>query len=121
MIRVKRNTGFSGMLGKIKIYIDGQEVAKIKQNGQIELELLTNEAKITVSQFGSHSNKLVVQDGQVVEITNSSWLCTYYIIIFIALFPNTIFLPDIYKSIVYFILLIISIALRLFKMFLVLK
>lgn len=103
------------MLGKIKIYIDDQEVAKIKQNGQIELEVSTNEAKITVSQFGSHSNKLVVQDGQVVKITNSSWLYADYIFIFIVLFSNRIFLPDVYKSIVYFILLIISVALRLFK------
>ena len=103
------------MLGKIKIYRDGHEVAKIKEGQQIELELPSDEAKITVSQFASRSNELVVTDGQVVEISNASWLYAYYIFVFIALFLLTFFVPNAYRSIGYFILLTIATALLIFK------
>lgn len=115
MLRIKRNTGFSGILGRIKIYVNDQKVAMIKQNQQIELELPTDEAKIYVSQVGTHSNELVVKDSQVVEITNSSWLHINSIFTFIAIFSISAFLPHNYKIIGYLILLVISIILTYFK------
>lgn len=115
LIRIKRNTGSSGMLGKIKIYIDGEEAARIKQDQQIELELPNEEVTITATQFGSRSNELVVKNGQVVEITNSSWLYAYYAFVFVAIFLLLFFVPDAYRSIGYLILLAIAAALLVFK------
>lgn len=71
MIGVKRDTGMVGILDQITIYIDGQQAEKVKQNQQIQLEIPRKEASIYVSQGGSHSNELIVKDGQVFEITNS--------------------------------------------------
>ncbi len=115
MIGVKRNTGFSGALNTMKIYIDGQEVAKIKQNQQIELELKAEEVILSVTQFGSHSNELLVKDGQVVEINNASWLPIYYVFVFIMLFLISFFLSPTNQTIAYLALLGLSFALIYFK------
>ena len=115
LIGVKRNTGFSGVLSTMKVYIDGQEVAKIKQNQQIEIELAREEAILSVTQFGNHSNELLVKDGQVVEISNSSWLAFYYTFVFIMLFLISFFLSPAYQTIAYIILLGSSFALIYFK------
>lgn len=115
MIGVKRNTGFSGVLSSMKVYIDGQEVAEIKQNQQIELDIKKEEAILSVTQFGSHSNKLLVKDGQVVEISNSSWLAFYYTLVFIMLFLISFFLSPTYQTIAYTVLLGLSFALIYFK------
>lgn len=84
MLSIKRNTGFSGSLSKINIYINDEKVARIKQNQQIDLELPSDTAKIHVTQGGVHSNELVVKEGQVIEITNSSWFRIYYPLLFIS-------------------------------------
>lgn len=55
LVRIKRNTGIPGSLGSIKIHVDDEQVATIKQNQNIEVELPTAEAKIAVSQAGGWS------------------------------------------------------------------
>ena len=110
MLRIKRNTGYSGALARISIYINDELVETIKRNQQIELELPTEEATIFVSQMGVRSNKLVVTEGQVVEITNSSrWRITSILFV-IALFFIGLLLPFEYRIFGYIALLILSIV-----------
>ena len=115
MIGVKRNTGFTGILSRIKIHVNGKEVAKIKEIQQIELYLPADEVKIYVSKAGSYSNELVVNDGQVVEITNSFWLHLNYLVTLTGFFLATLFLPHNYRIIGYVLLFITTIALSSFK------
>ncbi len=112
MLRVKRSTGFSGALSRINIYINDEQVARIKQNEQIELELPTNEAKISVSQAGVRSNDLIVKEGQVVEITHSKRWRISFIFFIIALFFIGLLLPFDYRIIGNIILLICWIAIN---------
>ena len=114
MLRVKRNTGFSGILGRIKIYVNDEQVATIKPNKQIELELPANEANISVSQAGVRSNELVVKEGQVVEILTSSRWYISSIFIFIAIFLIGLLLPFDFRIFGHIILLIIAIAIDYF-------
>ena len=113
MVRIKRNTGLSGVLAKIKIYINDKQVAAIKPNQQIELELPADEAKLSVSQIGVRSNELVVKKGQVIEILKPSWWRIIFIVIFIAAFLIGLlsFEYRIYASI---ILLVVAIAVDYF-------
>lgn len=61
MLRIKRNTGFMGAGSRIRVSVNDEKAALVKQNQQIELELPANEAKIAVSQFGIYSNELMVK------------------------------------------------------------
>lgn len=73
LVRIKRNTGISGAGSRIKVYVNDEKAATIKQNRQVELELPADEAKVSVSQLGVRSNELIVKEGQVVEIITRSW------------------------------------------------
>ena len=71
MIKIKRNTGIMGIIGSLMVYITGEKIDNIKANKQIELKLPKDQATIKVSQLGSTSNELLVQDGETVEITTT--------------------------------------------------
>lgn len=40
MIKIKRNTGIMGVMGHLKVYINGEKLDNIKANNQVKLELL---------------------------------------------------------------------------------
>ena len=104
LVRIKRNTGLSGAGSRIKIYVNDKKVATLKQNKQVELELPSDEAKVSVSQLGVHSNELIVKDGQVVEITTRSWTYISLILFIIILASVVVFLPSPYSIILQIIL-----------------
>lgn len=114
LVRIKRNTGIPGSLGSIKIHVDDEQVATIKQNQNIEVELPTAEAKIAVSQAGTRSNELVVKEGQVVEITASLSYHIYLIAFVIGMFFVGLLLPDEYRLIGYAILIIMPFVINYF-------
>ena len=114
LVRIKRNTGLSGVLAKIKIYINDKKVATIKQNKQVELELPSDEAKVSVSQLGVHSNEVIVKNGQVVEITTRSWTYISLILFFVVLASMSVFLPSPYNIIMPIILTVLYLGLYKF-------
>lgn len=114
MIRIKRNTRIPGSLGRIKIHVNDEQVATIKQNQNIEVELPTDEAKIAVSQAGTRSNELVVKEGQVVEITASLSYHIYLIVFVIAMFIVGLLLPYEYRIIGYAFLIIMPFVINYF-------
>ena len=97
MVRIKRTTGISGAGSRIKIYVNDEKAATIKQNKQVELDLPSNQARISVSQLGVHSNELDVKEGQVIEITTRSWTYISLILLFILIASLNVFLPPTYR------------------------
>jgi|SRR5699024_8327618 len=114
LIRIKRNTGIPGSLGNIKIDVNNEQVATIKQNQNIEVELPTDEAKIAVSQAGTRINELVVKEGQVFEITASLSYHLYLIVFVIAMAIVGLLLPYEYRIIGYAILIIMPFIINYF-------
>lgn len=113
LVRIKRNTGISGAGSRIKVYVNDEKAATIKQNKQVELELPADEAKVSVSQLGVRSNELIVKEGQVVEIITRSWTYVSLILFFIILASASVFLPLPYSIVVPIILTILY--LRIYK------
>lgn len=107
MVRIKRNTGISGAGSRIKVSVNDEKLATIKQNKQVELELPSAEAKVSVSQLGVHGNELIVKEGQVVEITTQSWTYVSLILFFIILSSTSVFLPSPYSIVVPIILTVL--------------
>lgn len=114
MVRIKRNTDILGAGSRIKIYINDKKVATIKQNKQVELELPSDEAKVSVSQLGVHSNEVIVKNGQVVEITTRSWTYISLILFFVVLASMSVFLPSSYNIIMPIILTVLYLGLYKF-------
>lgn len=106
-VSIKRNTGFMGSGIKMTVKINGEKVAKISQNQQIELEIPGDEATIRVSQLGIKSNEVKIKDGKKLEITTKDWMKNGLIFFLIALFLISIILNLAYiiiASLVLFIL-----------------
>jgi hypothetical protein len=114
LVRIKRNTDILGAGSRIKIYINDKKVATIKQNKQVELELPSDEAKVSVSQLGVHSNEVIVKNGQVVEITTRSWTYISLILFFVVLASMSVFLPSSYNIIMPIILTVLYLGLYKF-------
>ena len=110
MIRIKRNTGILGSLGSIKVYVNNKQTAKVKQDQNIELDIPSDEAKITVSQAGVRSNELIVKEGQVVEITTSLKYRVYFLFFVLAMLIVGLALPYDFRIIGYALLVILPIA-----------
>lgn len=72
-ITIKRNTGWIGSISKIKIKLNGEKIASVTNNQQIEVELPNNKAFIKAIQLGVKSNEIEVQDGDILEITTTKW------------------------------------------------
>lgn len=114
LVRIKRNTGISGAGSRIKVYVNDEKVATIKQYKQVELELPADEAKVSVSQLGVRSNELIVKEDLVVEITTRSWTYVSLILFFIILASASVFLPLPYSIVVPIILTILYLGIYKF-------
>lgn len=92
-IIIKRNTGWIGSLTKVQIKLNGEKVASIKVNQQVEVELLNDKAYIKATQFGTKSNEIEVKDGDILKISTTKWYrIGIPITIIVFLFNN--FIPD---------------------------
>ena len=115
MIGIKRSTGVSGSFFKAKVYLNGTEVAKIKEGQQIELEIPDDEAEIYVQQFENRSNEVLVKNGQVVEVTNSFWYYFNFFLIFTAILLVNVFMSTPYRIVGSILIILLAIALPYFK------
>lgn len=108
-IIIKRNTGWIGSLTKIQIKLNGEKVASVKVNQQVEVELLNDKAYIKVTQFGTKSNEIEVKDGDILEITTRKWhRIIIPIIIIVSLFKN--FIPNSIYQIASLIIVVLAIS-----------
>lgn len=75
-ITIKRSTGWIGIASKIQIKLNGKKVATVKQNQHIEVEILEDKSNLQVTQLGflgSKSNKIDVNDRDIIEITSTTF------------------------------------------------
>lgn len=94
IVRVKRNTGLGGMLGKIGIYVNDQKSKKIAYNQQIDVQVLEKHSTLQVKQLWEKSNKINVSPGDIVVI-KQTFISKYPV--FIILLVNilaTLFIDD---------------------------
>lgn len=67
-VTIKRKTGGSGAGTKTTINVNGEKVAKIAHQEEIELDIQNEPAVVKVKQFGVKSNDISVENGDVLEI-----------------------------------------------------
>jgi len=112
-IKIKRNTGWQGSGSNIKIIVNGEEVASVPENQQVEVELPHDQAHLKVSQLGISSGEIEVKDGDRLEVIPTRWYRMNFPI-FIAMLVLSIFIPGLYRLITIFSLsLILVISLYL--------
>jgi len=114
LVRIKRNTGILGAGSRIKIYVNDEKAATVKQNKQVELKLPASQAKVSVSQLGVHSNEVIVKEGQVVEITTRSRTYISLIFFLILLASANVFFTSPYNIIVPIILIVMYLGIYKF-------
>ena len=93
-VTINRDTGFLGMLGSLKLIINGKVVGKVAHNNTIELDLPHDEAILHISQGGSRSNKVEVRDGDTLVVktvtrTKILFLLMFAVPTLLTFFPNT--------------------------------
>lgn len=103
-----------GSLGRLDIHINDEQVETIRQDRTVELEIPTEEAKLSVHQAGVRSNELVVKKGQVVEITTSLRWKIFYLVFIIGLFFVGLVLPDNYRLVGYIVLILMPLSINYF-------
>lgn len=82
-IILKRDTEVAGSFLKFKIAINNEDIGTIRQGEEKEFSLPEENAVLQIKQFGSKSNKLVVNDGDYIEISNTSWIFWEFVSVFI--------------------------------------
>lgn len=95
-ITVRRKTGLIGMLGALKLKINGQVVGKVAHDNRVHLDFPQGEAVLHISQGGSRSNKVHVRDGDTLVIRTSRRTKRLIFLMFaiptlLRFFPDTIF------------------------------
>lgn len=50
-IKIKRETGFVGIIGKFPVFIDGQKVGAIKNGEEVVFSIAANEAEVRAEQL----------------------------------------------------------------------
>lgn len=112
-VTILRRTGIIGMAGAIAIKINGDKVDKVWSEEQVEIALPSNKAQLKVSQFGTRSNVLEINDGETIEITTPK--SSKLIILLIILFPLlTNFIPNFQYRMVSMVIYVIFALLILF-------
>lgn len=92
-VTIVRRTGIIGMAGTISIEINGDKVDQVEAEQQVEIALPSHKAQLKVSQFGTRSNVLEINDGETIEITTPK--LSNLIFFLIILFPFlTNFIPS---------------------------
>lgn len=105
-VRIKRNTGMIGVMRNFNLIVNGEKKGIIKNNETVEVEIPETEGTIQVVQTGIKNNKVIVEDGDRVELVNTIW-GTYgpFSILFISPFVNRF--PDLTSVFIGYILILI--------------
>lgn len=104
---IRRNSNIlSGAMIKSKVWINGEFSGKIAHGEEQELSLSKNNSVVQVKQFSGKSNKLVVSDGDAVEISHTPWLLWVYLFLFVLVVSFQIL--DLVNTPIYYIVILIT-------------
>jgi hypothetical protein len=87
-IKIKRQTGWTGMATRLRVKLNGKEVDKVEFDQTIDVELPYNQTELSVSQFLTTSDKVKVSDGDTVLVTTRT-LNIVFVAVVIALMAIT--------------------------------
>ncbi|MDY0236338.1 MAG: hypothetical protein RBR71_09930 [Gudongella sp.] len=97
-ITIRRNTGWIGSASLIQIIVNGEKVAGIMENQNLEVELPDDENSLKVMQFGVRSNKIEVRDRDILEIKYKRWHLMLFPLMVTITFIMSVILYLPYKS-----------------------
>ena len=85
-IKVKRGTGFVGIIGKFPVFIDGQKVGAIKNGEEVIFPIAANEAEVRAGSAPMKTKPVTVKAGQTLLIeTNFTNFSVYLVTLVVAL------------------------------------
>lgn len=85
-IKVKRGTGFVGIIGKFPVFIDGQKVGAIKNGEEVVFPIAANEAEVRAGSAPMKTKPVTVKAGQTLLIeTNFTNFSVYLVTLVVAL------------------------------------
>ena len=67
-IKIKRETGFVGIIGKFPIFINGQKVGAIKNGEEVVFPIAANEAEVRAGSAPMKTKPVIVKAGQTLLI-----------------------------------------------------
>ena len=67
-IKIKRETGFVGIIGKFPVFIDGQKVGAIKNGEEVVFPIAANEAEVRAGAAPMKTKPVTVKAGQTLLI-----------------------------------------------------
>ena len=85
-IKVKRGTGFVGIIGKFPIFINDQKLGAIKNGDEAVFPIAANEAEVRAGSAPMKTNPVTVKAGQTLLIeTNFTNFSVYLVTLVVAL------------------------------------
>ncbi|SFC62126.1 hypothetical protein SAMN04488102_1148 [Alkalibacterium subtropicum] len=79
-IRLTRDTGVAGALFKLKVKANDTEIGKIAHEEEKTFTLRDKDSVIQIKQLEGKSNKLTVNDGDHIKVTNGPGLLFMFIL-----------------------------------------
>jgi len=79
-IRLTRDTGVTGALFKLKVKANNIEIGKIAHEEEKTFTLPEKDSVIQIKQLEGKSNKLVVNDGDHIKVTNGPGLLFMFVL-----------------------------------------
>lgn len=83
-INIERNSSIlAGAMIKNKVWVNGELTDKVAHGEEKEMDIPDKNSVLQVKQFSGKSNKLVVSEGDNIEISHAPWLMWAYLFLFV--------------------------------------
>lgn len=100
-VTIKRHTEWMGTGSLMTVKVNGEKVAKVGNNQKIKIDIPDGSVQLSVSQMGSKSNTIEVEDGEMVEIIDNLWSQRIFILFNFSLAASQFLFMNYRKSISY--------------------
>lgn len=96
-IKITRDTGFSGMFTRMKLFLDGEIAGYINEDETVVIEVENSPTILNARLFGARSNQIEVESGDEIIIKSRNIEFIFIpILLFIAVIENIFNAPLIY-------------------------
>lgn len=96
-IKITRDTGFSGMFTRMKLFLDGEIAGYINEDETVVMDVENSQTILKTRLFGARSNQIEVESGDEIIIKSRNIEFIFIpILLFIAVIENIFNAPLIY-------------------------